>query len=115
MEKLFRSNTFVFFLLVIVHVAYKVLYLDHWGFWHDEAFSLYYSQQHWGHIKHISEWDINPPLYYYFLSIWQNLFGNTEYAVRFSSVIFSALAGGMLFLFCARNFNRSTGWLAVLF
>ncbi len=102
-------------LIVIIQVAYKMLFLDEWGFWHDEAFSLYYSQQHWGHIKHISEWDINPPLYYYFLWIWQNLFGISEYAVRFSSVIFSALSAGMLFLLCARHFNRNTGWLAILF
>jgi len=115
MKSLFKSNAFVFLLIVVIHVAYKMLYLDAWGFWHDEAFSLYFSQQHWGHIKHISEWDINPPLYYYFLWIWQNLFGTDEYAVRFSSVLFSALSAGMLFIFCARHFNRLTGLLAVLF
>lgn len=114
MKEIFKSNAFAFFLIVLVHLAYKALYLDLWGFWHDEAFSLYYSQQHWGHIKHISEWDINPPLYYYFLWIWQHLFGISEYAIRFSSVIFSALAAGMLYLLCARNFTRATGWLAVL-
>jgi len=115
MKALFKSNTFVFLLIVLGHMAYKMLYLDHSGFWHDEAFSLYFSQQHWGHIKHISEWDINPPLYYYFLWIWQNLFGISEYAIRFSSVIFSALSAGMLFVLCARHFNRFTALLAVLF
>jgi mannosyltransferase len=114
MNAIFRSNTFAFVLIVLVHVAYKVLYLDYWGFWNDEAFSLYYSQQHWGHIKHISEWDINPPLYYYFLWIWQHLFGISEWAIRASSVLFSSLAAGMLFLLCARNFTRAMGWLAVL-
>lgn len=114
MKYILKSNTFIFFLIVLAHLAYKSLYLDYWGFWHDEAFSLYFSQQHWGHIKHISEWDINPPLYYYFLWIWQNLFGNGEYAIRFSSVIFSALAAGMLYVFSARYFNRFTGWVAVL-
>jgi 4-amino-4-deoxy-L-arabinose transferase-like glycosyltransferase len=115
MKKLFKSNAFVFVLIVLVQVAYKMIFLDYWGFWHDEAFSLYYSQQHWGHLKHISEWDINPPLYYYFLWIWQHLFGIGEYAIRFSSVLFSALSAGMLYIISARNFNRATGLIAVLF
>lgn len=115
MMNLLKKNAFVFALVVLVHLAYKMLFLDFSGFWHDEAFSLYFSQQHWGHLKHISEWDINPPLYYYFLWIWQHLFGNSEYAIRFSSVIFSALSAGMLYVLCARNFNRLTGVIAVLF
>ncbi len=115
MKQVFKSDAFIFLLIVLAHMAYKLLYLDKWGFWHDEAFSLYYSQQHWGHIKHISEWDINPPLYYYFLWIWQNLFGIGEYAVRTSSVIFSALSAGLLYLLCTRNFSRLCGFFAVLF
>lgn len=115
MKKLLSSNIFIFLLIVAVQVLYRLPYLAHSGFWHDEAFSLYYSQQHWGHLKHISEWDINPPLYYYFLWIWQNLFGIGEYAVRFSSVIFGALAAGMLYLFCARNINRGAGLISVMF
>ncbi len=115
MKNLFKNTGFVFLLIVIIQIAYKMLFLDYWGFWHDEAFSLFYSQQHWGHIKHISEWDINPPLYYYFLWIWQHLFGISEYAIRFSSVLFSALSAGMLYIICAKNFNRATGLWAVLF
>lgn len=115
MKSVLRSNTFAFLLIVLAHVLYKTVYLDHWGFWHDEAFSLYFSQQHWGHIKHISEWDFNPPLYYYFLWIWQHLFGIGEYAVRFSSVLFSALSAGMLYLLGARHGGRMAGWLAVIF
>lgn len=115
MKAVLRSNTFAFFLIVLAHVLYKVAYLDHWGFWHDEAYSLYFSQQHWGHIKHISEWDFNPPLYYYFLWIWQHLFGIGEYAMRFSSVLFSALSGGMLYLVGARHMNRLAAWVAVIF
>ena len=105
---------FLFVLISAAHLVLKSVYLDHSGFWYDETFGLYYSQQDWGLIKHTSEWDLNPPLYYYFLHIWQNLFGVSEYAIRFSSVLFSSLSAGMLFIFAARHFNLVTAWVALL-
>lgn len=91
------------------------MYLDYAALWHDETFGLYFSQQHWGHLKHISEWNCNPPLYYYFLWIWEHLFGTSEFAVRMPAVLFSALSGGMIYLLCARNFSKACGWIAFLF
>src|SRR6185369_15818070 len=83
MKSLFKNNGFIFLLIVVVSLCFKVMYIDRWGFWHDEAFGLYFSQQHWGHLKHISEWNQDPPLYFYFLWIWQHLFGIGEYSLRF--------------------------------
>ena len=104
----------VFFLIVIVHVVFKVFYLDYSCLWYDETFGLHYSLQDWGLIKHTSEWDLNPPLYYYFLYIWRNLFGVSEFAIRFSSVLFSSLAAGMLYLISVKYFNKTTALIALL-
>jgi hypothetical protein len=103
-----------FIFIFLFHIIFKSLYLDYNGFWYDETFGLWYSQQDWGLIKHTSEWDLNPPLYYYFLWIWRNLFGISEFSIRFSSVLFSALAAGMIFIFSAKFFNRTTAFLATL-
>ena len=104
----------VFFLIVIVHVVFKVFYLDYSCFWYDETFAVFNSQQDWGHIKHISEWDLPPPLYYYFLYIWRNLFGISEFAIRFSSVLFSSLAACMLYLISVKYFNKTTALIALV-
>jgi hypothetical protein len=103
-----------FVLIVLLHIIFKSYLLDYAGFWYDETFGLFFSQQDWGLIKHTSEWDMNPPFYYYFLWIWRNLFGISEFAIRFSSVIFSALAAGMIYVFSIKHFNKTTALIALI-
>jgi uncharacterized membrane protein len=103
-----------FLLIFFFHLIFKSLFLDYAGFWYDETFGLWYSQQDWGLIKHTSEWDLNPPLYYYFLWIWRHLFGISEFSIRFSSVLFSSLAAGMIYVFSAKHFSKITGLIALL-
>lgn len=111
---LLHSKWLWFTLFVVVNVIFKSLYLDSQGFWYDEILSLHNSQRHWGHIKHISEWDPNPPLYFYFIHVWRNLFGIGEFAIRFSSVLFSALAGGCIYLFVRKNYSSIAGLVSAL-
>ncbi|HWY36508.1 MAG TPA: glycosyltransferase family 39 protein, partial [Nitrosopumilaceae archaeon] len=111
---IFRSNTLIFFLVFILHLVFKSFYLNDSGFWYDETFGLYFAHQDWGHIKHTADWDINPPLYYYLLWIWRHFFGIGEFAIRYSSVLFSALAAGMLYVFTAKNFNKLAALIAIL-
>jgi uncharacterized membrane protein len=108
-------NTLIFLLIVAAHMLFKLIALDASGFWYDETFGLYYSEQDWGLIKHTSEWDVNPPLYYYFLYIWRNLFGIREYAIRFSSVLFSSLSAGVLYFLVRKHFNQTAAVLSLIF
>ena len=104
-----------FLLIVILHIIFKSFFLDYSCFLYDETFSLFYSLQDWGLIKHTSEWDIVPPLYYYVLWIWRHLFGISEFAIRFSSVLFSSVAAGVLFLFTQKHFGKIAAIAALLF
>jgi hypothetical protein len=100
--------------IILIHIAYKLLYIDHYSLWYNEAFYLFHSQQDWGLIKHIAEWNKNAPLYYYFLSVWRSIFGLDEWIVRFSSVLFSALSAGVLYLFVRKNFGVIAAILTLL-
>ncbi|MHB8260157.1 MAG: glycosyltransferase family 39 protein [Bacteroidia bacterium] len=118
---LFKNNTspqtklvVSFILIVLLHIIFKLVYLDYSCFWYDETFGLHYSLQDWGLIKHTSEWDLNAPLYYYFLWLWRHFFGISEYAIRFSSVLFSAFSAGMLYVFSYKFFNKTTALIALL-
>ncbi len=104
----------VFLLIVIFHIIFKSFFINYSGFWYDETFGLHYSLQDWGLIKHTSEWDLNPPLYYYFLWIWRNLFGISEFAIRFSSVLFSSLSAGIIYIFSIKYFNKTTALISLL-
>ena len=109
-----RQLSLLFFLIVLLHILFKTYQLTASGFWYDETFGINFSMQDWGLIKHTSEWDLNAPLYYYFLWIWRNLFGIGEFSIRFSSVLFSSLTAGMLFLFAMRFFNKYTALLTLV-
>lgn len=109
-----QRNVGVFLLIVLFHILFKSYQLTYSGFWYDETFGLFFSQQDWGLIKHTSEWDVNAPLYYYFLWIWRNLFGISEFSIRFSSVLFSSLTAGMIYVFSTKFFNKTTAVIALL-
>lgn len=100
------SNLMIFLLIVAAHICFKIPYLNNSGFWYDEVMQLVYSLQDWGLIKHTAEWNRNAPLYYYFLYIWRNLFSDDEAVIRMSSVIFSSLTAGLLFLMIKRHFGK---------
>lgn len=114
-QKIISSNLFFFLIVALINFAFRIPFLDARGLWHDEAFSLFNSQHNWGHIKHVSEWDPNPPLYFYFLWIWRNFFGDSEFAIRISSVIFTSIAGGYLFLLVKKHFSLRSSFFASAF
>lgn len=101
-----------FIAVVIINVCFRSICLDYSPYWYDEIISVQSASLEFGHIKHVSEWDNNPPFYYYCLKVWITLFGDSEFNVRLLSVLFSSLAGGVLFLFCNRFFNKTTAFIA---
>ncbi len=105
----FTNRLWIYFAIVfIVNFIFKISYLGYASFWYDEIISVQSASLDFGHIKHVSEWDKNPPFYYYCLSVWLKLFNDTEYTVRLLSVIFSSLAAGTLFIIANKYFNKIT-------
>jgi len=89
----------------IANVLIRLIFLGDASFWYDEMVCVKATQEHFGHLKHISEWDNNPPFYYYCLWVWTHLFGISEWAVRSLSVLFSALAAVVLYATVSRFAN----------
>jgi len=48
-------------------------------------------------VSKFSPTDFHPPLYYLFMKLWTNLFGYSEVALRFPSIIFSLLTGYFIY------------------
>jgi uncharacterized membrane protein len=107
-EKITNRLWLYFLSIVLVNILFKVIQLDLSSFWYDEIVSVESAWLNFGHIKHVSEWDNNPPFYYYCLSVWIKLFNDSEFCVRLLSVIFSSLSAGVIFLIANKFFNKTT-------
>ena len=90
----------VFFLLRLYRLGFHDL-------WYDEVITTHLVLNPW-HI-----W--NPPLYYILLHFWIKVFGASEAALRFPSLIFSFASLIILFRLGARLFNKKAGlWASVI-
>jgi uncharacterized membrane protein len=58
--------------------------------------------------------NVHMPLYFFFMHYWVSAFGTSEWALRLPSVIFSTLAGLLLFLLGRALFDAWTGLIAAL-
>jgi uncharacterized membrane protein len=102
--------------LFIFNVLLKISFLDSQPFWYDEIVSVKATLLDFGHIKHISEWDNNPPFYYYCLWVWAKLFGISEFKIRLLSVLFNSTSACLLFHFAKKHIGLLAGICAsVLF
>jgi mannosyltransferase len=91
---------------VILNIIIKSLFLDATPFWYDEMISVKDTQLDFGHVKHESEWDNNPPFYYYCLWVWHAIIPVSEFNTRFLGVLFISFAIGLTYLFANKYFNN---------
>ncbi len=83
--------------------------------WFDEAFSTYIAQFSFLDIARYTASDVHPPLYYWALKAWSELFGTTELAYRSLSILFGAAAISTAFVLARKFFGRKVAWLSLLF
>lgn len=104
-------------LLLIVLLAFLLwLYrLDHQSLWYDEGFSVYLARMSLGEITAHTASDIHPPLYYYLLHLWLGPFGDSEFALRFFSLLFGLLTTPLIYALGRRLLSTATGLLAAFF
>lgn len=90
-----NSPYIILFFIILLGICLRVHNLSFQNLWHDEVLSISISQVK---LSWISTFNYhNPPFYFILLKYWANLFGRSEFAVRFLSVIFGALS--ILFIY----------------
>ncbi len=98
--------------ICLVAFALRVFQLEHQSLWYDEAFSAYLAHFDLAHITARTAADIQPPLYYYLLHFWIALAGDSEFALRFLSLVFGVLTIPLMFVIARRLFNRTPAIIA---
>jgi uncharacterized membrane protein len=82
--------------------------------WADEGISVRTVSGSFTEMKHLLSRAIHPPLHYLILHGWTHLFGNSEFSVRFPSVMFSLISIFMAYRVGGLIFDRTTGIFAAL-
>lgn len=93
-----KQSYFLAFLIFILNLSVSLYRIGSSSFWFDEIISVKDTLLDFGHIKHESEWDANPPFYYYLLWIWSKFFGVSEIGIRSFSAFFTSLCSMLIFL-----------------
>jgi uncharacterized membrane protein len=110
-----RNKNLYFSLVIIflINVLFKLIHISSQPFWYDEIISVKDTLLDFGHIKHESEWDTNPPFYYYLLWMWTKVFGISEVGVRSMSVFFNALTAVFVFILANKITTKLNAWILV--
>lgn len=66
-------------------------------------------------LKNFSPYDFHPPLYYLFLKLWSVIFGYSEVALRFPSLLFSLATGLVIYQIGRLLQKQSLGFWAGIF
>ena len=90
---------------------YNVAGLD---LWIDEANSVIIARQAPGDLLARLKLDSSPPLYYFILHAWMNVFGESEPALRALSIVGGVALVGCVFLIGRRLFGTEAGACAAL-
>jgi mannosyltransferase len=98
--------------ITILAFAQRIYRLDHQSIWYDEAVSVYFANQSLKDLVVGVSTDNHPPLHFFALHFWLKLAGQSEFAVRFLSLISGVLAVPMLFQLGQELFNQRIGSLA---
>jgi len=98
--------------IIILAFALRIYRLDHQSIWYDEGVSVYLANQSLTDLIAGVSADNHPPLHFLLLYFWLKLAGQSEFSVRFFSLMSGALSVPLLFKLGRELFNRRVGSLA---
>lgn len=87
-----RKEKILLFFLFAACLSLRIFEITQKNLWFDEVFSWHLSLNNFYGIIVRTSHDIHPPLYYFILKIWMNLFGDSVFMLRLLSSLFTSAA-----------------------
>ncbi|MDO8691203.1 MAG: glycosyltransferase family 39 protein, partial [Dehalococcoidia bacterium] len=109
-----RPFPFVLGIILLTLLAFflRAYRIDWQSLWVDENFTVILSAKDLASITQITSGDVHPPLYYYLVHFWLQLTGQSEFSLRFLSLVFSLLFVPLVFKLGSQLVNRRVGIIA---
>ena len=107
--------------IILIPIACAIIYMllcitNIFGsVWFDEAYSGLIARFNFAKIWQLTSVDVHPPLYYFILKIWSDIFGSTDYTMRFLSVFFGAISIIVAFFMLKKMFNNKVATIGAAF
>ena len=116
LEKNKKIVYLILFLIVILGATLRFYDLSTESLWTDEMVSLNHLNKNSlkGLVDSVIYMELMPPGYFIILKGWVDIFGNTEFSLRFLSAFFDSLSIILIYLFGARLFNKKVGLISAL-
>src|SRR5450759_1353360 len=89
--------------------ALRVYRLGDANVWWDEGYSVYLARKGLLELAVETLGDVHPPIHYWILHFWIRLVGETEFAVRYSSLLFGILGIALVYWLGRRLFGSRQG------
>lgn len=102
-----------FIAILLLGLFSRLNIVNKFSLWYDEAFSGILVRQNLGTLIQIIQEDrVHPPVYYFLLKIWSMVWGNTDTALRFFSLIFGILLITAAFFLIKKMLNTKAALTA---
>ena len=109
------KNNYELVLLTIVAFAIRLINLGKLNLWFDEGVSAETIQKGLSFIvKDSFTAEPNPPLYNILMYFWVQIFGDSEFFLRFPSAIFGALSISLVYLIGKKYVSKEVGLLSAI-
>jgi hypothetical protein len=110
-----KNINYKLFGLLILGLILRVYRLTYYDFWFDETITFFKVFYKPAEISNIYLWDKHPFLYFSVLKQWSNLFGSSDFSLRFFSVIFGVISIWLVYKLARLFWDKSTALLAAIF
>ncbi|HSE83877.1 MAG TPA: glycosyltransferase family 39 protein [Thermodesulfobacteriota bacterium] len=101
-------------MILSVGLFLRIYHLGYESIWVDEGYSIIFAKLNLSQLIEVTSKDVHTPFYYVILHYWMNLFGDSEFSIRFPSFIFGFLAILMTYKVGSLIFDKSVGLLSSL-
>jgi mannosyltransferase len=110
-----KEKFWIVLFIIVVGFLLRIYRIDDQSVWYDEAFSLTVSRLPLAEMTDQLIRDFcQPPLHYYMLHVWFELFGFGAFQARLLSAVFGTLAIVMIYLFARYLFDPKTAFLSAI-